>query len=72
MQQATEILFIFRSRKKDILEELLRLNIKKEAPESDIFLKINEESSGIFGDFLLPSFNDATEILYSNSSRTSK
>ena len=71
MQQATEILFIFRSRKKDILEKLLRLNIKKEAPESDIFSKI-KESSGIFGDFLLPSFNDATEILYSNSSRTSK
>ena len=47
--------------KKDILEEILRLDIKKAAQESDIPSRYIKENSDIFGEYLLSSFNDAID-----------
>ena len=54
-------LSLFASRKKDILEERQRLDIKKAAHESGISFIIIKENSDIFCEYLLFSFNDATD-----------
>ena len=50
--------------KKDILEGMQRLDIKKAAQESDILSRIIKENSDIFGQYLLSSFNDAIDKSY--------
>ena len=52
------------ARKKDILKEIQRLDIKKAAQESDIPSRIIKENSDIFGEYLLSSFNDAIDKSY--------
>ena len=50
--------------KKDILEEIQRLDIKKAAQESDIPSRIIKENLDILGEYLLSSFNDAIDNSY--------
>ena len=47
--------------KKDILEEIQRLDRKKAAQESDILSRIIMENSDIFGEYLLSGFIDAID-----------
>ena len=49
--------------KKYLLEEIQKFK-KRAAQESDIPFKIIKENSGIFGDYLLSSFNDAIDKSY--------
>ena len=49
--------------KKYILEEIQKLK-KRATQESDIHFKIIKENSGIFGDYLLSSFNDVIDKSY--------
>ena len=50
--------------KKDILEEIQRLDIKKAPQESDIPSRIIKENLDILGGYLLSSFNDAIDNSY--------
>ena len=50
--------------KRDILEEIQRLDIKKVTQESDISSRIINENSELFGEYLLSSFNDAIDKCY--------
>ena len=50
--------------KKDMLEEIQRLDIKKAAQESDIPFRIIKEDSDLFGEYLLSTYNNAIDKSY--------